>query len=225
MARAADIIFVSVNVVDRSCHHIYSHCSYATSLANTTKLLQTRINNIRLLYLEIAKGKGTRQKDALMDQSAQKAAFSPQIPSSHSSIAPSQKVPTKEVTEMRPDLAASHSKTSSPVEPFPELDLEVGAEPNPDPTFPHEADISLASAALALPGPAIQMVRDLETGPVITARVAWTEEQEGEEEHGDMREATARALKWAKKMFGRDAERRVEGGEELKHDDAEDESL
>jgi hypothetical protein len=60
---------------------------------------------------------------------------------------------------------------------------------------------------------------------VILARVTWAEEQESEDEQGDMREATARALEWAKKMFGKDSERKVEGGEESKHDDAEEESL
>jgi hypothetical protein len=36
-----------------------------------------------------------------------------------------------------------------------------------------------------------------------------------------MKEATARALEWAKKMFGKDAERRVEGGKEPVHGNAE----
>jgi ActR/RegA family two-component response regulator len=57
-------------------------------------------------------------------------------------------------------------------------------------------------------------MRALETGPVVVARVKWEKGQESEEDHGDMKEATARALEWAKKMFGKDAERRVEGGKE-----------
>jgi len=114
---------------------------------------------------------------------------------------------------MRPDLAANHSQTSSPAEPFPELDLDIGAEPNPSPTFAHEVDVAISPAALFLPGPAIQRAWKPEIGPVILARVTWADEQDSEEERGDMREATARALEWAKKMFGKDAERRVEGDE------------
>ena len=53
------------------------------------------------------------------------------------------------------------------------------------------------------------------------ARVKWEEgqESESEEERGDMREATARALEWARKMFGKDAERRFEDGEQSRHGD------
>lgn len=154
----------------------------------------------------------------LMDQQAQQATSSPQITDSHYSTALFQKVSGKEVTEIRPDLAVSHSETSSPAEPFPELDSDIGAEPNPSPTFAHEMDMAISPAALFLPGPAIQGARKPETGPLILARVTWAEEQESEDEHGDVREATARALAWAKKMFGKDAERRVEGGEQSKHD-------
>jgi len=135
------------------------------------------------------------------------------------------KMPAESVPERHPSPAVVHSGTASPVEPFPELDLDIGAEPNPSPTFPHEADISLSPTALALPGPAIQRVRDLDTGPVILAHVTWAEGQESEEERGDMREATARALEWAKKMFGKDSERRVEGDEGSGHDNGEGELL
>lgn len=117
------------------------------------------------------------------------------------------RIPTEPATKL-------HSEFSSPVEPFPELDLEVGAEPNPSPTFAHEADMRISPTALSLPGPAFQRMRALETGPVVVARVKWEKGQESEEDHGDMKEATARALEWAKKMFGKDAERRVEGGKE-----------
>ena len=59
-------------------------------------------------------------------------------------------------------------------------------------------------------------MREIDTGPVVIARVKREEgqESESEEERGDMREATARALEWAKKMFGKDAERGFEDGEE-----------
>lgn len=139
------------------------------------------------------------------------------------SPAPAQ-IPPK-MPEKHPSAAVGHSKTSSPAEPFPELDLDIGAEPNPSPIFAHETDMVISPTALSLPGPAIQRTRKPEIGPVVLARVTWAEEQESEEEHGDMREATARALEWAKKMFGKDSERKVEGGEESKHDDAEGESL
>ena len=162
----------------------------------------------------VTKGKIAGQKDVLMDQTPQKAASLPQTHGSHSSTTPSQRLPATEKTEMRPDLTSSHSEIPSPAEPFPELDLEVGAEPNPSPTFAHEADMCISPTTLALPGPAIQKMRKPETGPLIQARVTWSEEQGSEEEHGEMREATARALEWAKKMFGKDAERAVEGREE-----------
>lgn len=133
-----------------------------------------------------------------------------------SSPAPAPLLPemsAESVNERHPILGASHSELSSPSEPFPELDLEVGAEPNPSPTFTHEADMRISPAALSLPGPALSRMREFETGPVVITRVKWEQEEESEEEHGDMKEATARALEWARKMFGKDAERRVEGGE------------
>lgn len=141
--------------------------------------------------------------------------FSP--PSAH--LLP--KMPAELATEKHLSPIASYSKTSSPVEPFPELDLEVGAEPNPSPTFAHEADMRILPAALSLPGPAVQRLRELDTGPLILARVSWPEEEENEKERGDMREATARALEFARKMFGKEAERRVEGGEESVHGNAD----
>jgi hypothetical protein len=156
-----------------------------------------------------------------MDPPTQKTASSPKIHGSHSSTALSRKLLETKATEMRPDLAASDSETSSPVEPFPELDLEVGAEPNPSPTFAHEADICISPAALSLPAPALHRMRESEIGPLVIARVKWEEGHESEEERGDMKEATARALDWAKKMFGKDAERRVEGGEESRHGNTE----
>jgi len=65
-------------------------------------------------------------------------------------------------------------------------------------------------------------MREPELGPVVIARIEWAERQESEieeEERGDMREATARALEWARKMFGKDAERRFEDGEQSRHGD------
>jgi len=56
---------------------------------------------------------------------------------------------------------------------------------------------------------------------VIRARVTWAERHESAEEGVDMKEATARALEWAKKMFGKDAERGEEDGEESRQGDAE----
>ncbi|KAM0709259.1 hypothetical protein Q7P35_003296 [Cladosporium inversicolor] len=131
------------------------------------------------------------------------------------------KMPAEPATDTHPGPFSSHSATSSPAEPFPELDLEVGAEPNPSPTFAHEADMRILPAVLSLPGPALQRMRALDTGPLILARVTWAEEPESEEENGDMREATARALEFAKKMFGKETERRVEGGEESEHGNLE----
>jgi len=133
-------------------------------------------------------------------------------------------MPAELVPERHPSPVTGHLETSSPAEPSPELDLDIGAEPNPSPTFAHEIDMTLSPAALSLPGPAVQRARKPETGPLILARVTWAEEQESEDEHGDMREATARAMEWAKKMFGKDSEQRAEGGEESKHDNAEEES-
>lgn len=164
-----------------------------------------------------------------MDESAEMSkAPSPAARTPEPSPIPAQtppKISAKSMPERHPSPAVGHSETSSPAEPFPELDLDIGAEPNPSPTFAHEMDMATSPAALSLPGPATQRVRKPETGPVILARVTWAEEQESEDEQGDMREATARALEWAKKMFGKDSERKVEGGEESKHDDAEEESL
>ena len=142
---------------------------------------------------------------------------SPAAQTPESSPAPAKLLPgtpAESATEKHSRPAASVSEISSPVEPFPELDLEVGAEPNPSPTFSHESDMSILPGALSLPAPALHRMRDAETGPLIQARVTWSEEQKSEEEQGDMREATARALEWAKKMFGKGAERRVESGEE-----------
>jgi hypothetical protein len=128
---------------------------------------------------------------------------------------------TEPPTEKHSEPLTSRSEISSPIEPFPELDLEVGAEPNPSPTFAHEADICISPTALSLPAPALHRIREIDTGPVVIARVQWKEGEEDEEERGDMREATSRALEWAKKMFGKDAERRVEDGEESRHGNAE----
>ena len=117
-------------------------------------------------------------------------------------------MPTKPGTEGQPNPVAKHSDNSSPVEPFPELDLEIGAEPNPSPTFAHEADVHILPAVLSLPAPALRRIGERETGPLVYARVTWSEGQEREEERGDMREATARALEFARQMFGKDAERK-----------------
>jgi hypothetical protein len=153
-----------------------------------------------------------------MDQSARMSQEpSPADHTPESAPAPAQtppKMPTKPTTKKHPEPMASRSEISSPVEPFPELDLEVGAKSNPSPTFAHEADMRISLTVLSLPGPAIRRVRELETGPVVIARVKWEEGQESEEERGDMKEATARALEWAKKMFGKDAERRAGGEKE-----------
>ena len=131
------------------------------------------------------------------------------------------KMPAESSVESSPRQIKSHSEPSSPLEPFPELDLEIGAEPNPSPTFAHEADMCASPAALSLPGPAYQRAREGDTGAVIRARVTWAERHESAEEGGDMKEATARALEWAKKMFGKDAERGEEDGEESRQGDAE----
>ena len=160
-----------------------------------------------------------------MDQSAQMSkAPSPAAHKPESSPAPAQllpKTPAETATEKHSRPAARVSETSPPVEPFPELDLEVGAEPNPSPKFSHEADIHILPAALSLPGPAFHRMREAEAGPVVIARVKWEEGHESEDERGDMKEATARALEWAKKMLGKDAERRVEGDEGSRHNEAE----
>ena len=85
------------------------------------------------------------------------------------------RIPTEPATKLHSESMTSRSEFSSPVEPFPELDLEVGAEPNPSPTFAHEADMRILPTALSLPGPAFQRMRELETGPVVVARVKWEE--------------------------------------------------
>lgn len=169
--------------------------------------------------------KGTTLKASPMNQSAHMSKdHSPTAHTPGSSPPPAQilpKMPAEPATETHPGPVPSHSATSSPAEPFPELDLEVGAEPNPSPTFAHEADMRILPAALSLPGPAVQRMRALDTGPVILARMTWTDEQESEEESGDMKEATARALECARKMFRRDAESRVEGGMNSGHGNVE----
>ncbi|GAB7332481.1 hypothetical protein MBLNU13_g04277t1 [Cladosporium sp. NU13] len=147
-------------------------------------------------------------------------ASSPAAHTPESSPAPAQllpETPAESATEKYSRPAASVSEISSPVEPFPELDLEVGAEPNPSPTFSHEADMHILPAALSLPAPALCRMREAKAGPVVIARVKWEEGQRSEDERGDMKEATARALLWAKKMFGKDAERRLEDEEEPGH--------
>lgn len=151
-------------------------------------------------------------------------ALSPAAHTPESSLAPAQLLPGTPAeleTEKSSHPAASVSEFSSPVEPFPELDLEVGAEPNPSPTFSHESGMDILPGALSLPAPALHRMREAETGPLVIARVKWEEGQESEEEQGDMKEATARALEWAKKMFGEDTEGRVEGGKEPGHSSAE----
>lgn len=95
---------------------------------------------------------------------------------------------------------------SSPKEAFPDFDFDIGAELNPSPTFAHETEMHTSPTALSLPAPAVDRSQEPETGPVISARVVWTTGPEDEDELGDMREATARALEWAKKMFGNDVE-------------------
>ena len=155
-----------------------------------------------------------------MDQSAQmskvpsRAAHTPEYSPAPAKLLPG--TPAESATENHSRPTASVSEISSPVEPFPELDLEVGAEPNPSPTFCHESDMNILPGALSLPAPAFHRMREAVTGPVVIARVKWEEGQESENEPGDMKEATARALEWAKKMFGKDkdTEGRVEGGKE-----------
>lgn len=110
-------------------------------------------------------------------------------------------------TETESPSVTSREAIPSPTEAFPEFDLDIGAELNPSPTFAHEADIHPSPMALSLPAPAVDRSRKHESGPVIPARVVWIARQEDEEELGDMREATARALEWARKMFGNVVER------------------
>jgi hypothetical protein len=114
------------------------------------------------------------------------------------------KMPSRPATETHPGPIASHAEISSPAEPFPEFDFELEAEPNPSPTFAHEAEVHTSPGDLSLPAPALNQTRELETGAVVSARVTWAEVRESEEERGDMREATARALEWARKMFGKE---------------------
>jgi len=84
MAYAHNITFVSVNEPDCLCRHKHFHCSYATSPAKPTKSRSTSHHQDQASYLVVTKEKVAGQKDALMDQPAQKPASSPQILGSHS---------------------------------------------------------------------------------------------------------------------------------------------
>jgi hypothetical protein len=137
-----------------------------------------------------------------MDQSASKStsSSSPAVrsPNASSTAAdtPISKAPTSPATRKLP--------ASSPVEPFPELDLDLEAEFEEDrsPTFAHEADTHTAPAALNLPAPAVARKQSRATGPVLRASVSWTQGNVTSEEDREMKEATDRALGNARKMFG-----------------------
>jgi hypothetical protein len=74
---------------------------------------------------------------------------------------------------------------------------------------------------LSLPAPAVDRKEGIETGPVTSAHIMWKARRESEEEQGDMKEATARALEFARKMFRSDAESRLEDGKNSEHVSAE----
>jgi hypothetical protein len=138
-----------------------------------------------------------------MDQSASESKpSSPALRSPDTSSAAADthvsKAPTSPAT---PKLPAS-----SPVEPFPELDLDLEAEfeENRSPTFTHEADTHTAPAALNLPAPAVARKQSRATGPVLRASVSWTQRTVISEKDREMKEATDRALENARKMFGKE---------------------
>jgi hypothetical protein len=112
----------------------------------------------------------------------------------------------KSSAEPRPETVSPpiYSVNSSPLEPFPDLDLDIEAElANLSPIFTHEAGMCAVPSTLSLPGPAIGRTRHRQAGPVVSGRVVWMQGGGGdEEEGGEMREATGRALEWARKMFG-----------------------
>jgi hypothetical protein len=90
----------------------------------------------------------------------------------------------------------------TPAQFSPKMQKKPAIEKHPDPfasrseisTCAHEADMRISPTVLSLTGPALRKMRELETGPLVVARVKWDEEPESEEERGEMREATARAL-------------------------------
>lgn len=137
-----------------------------------------------------------------MDQSACKPTLSsPAERDLETSTLPDQVVPRA------PAESENHSDFSSPVQPFPELDVYLDHEADmsdSSPTFAHEADTRTAPAALLLPAPVIERTQRAETGPVVRARVAWAQCEASEEEEGEMKEATGKALEWARQMFGKE---------------------
>jgi hypothetical protein len=137
-----------------------------------------------------------------VDQSASKstasspAARSPN-PSSAAPNPPVSKAPTSPAT---PKLQAS-----CPVEPFLEFDLDDESDvEDRSPTFAHEADTHAAPAAISLPAPAVARKQSKATGPALRASVSWTQGKVNDEEDGEMKEATERALENARKMFGKE---------------------
>jgi hypothetical protein len=137
-----------------------------------------------------------------MDQSASKS--TPSSPtnrspdtSSAATNPPVSKAPTNPATQKIP--------ASSPVEPFPELGLDDESDfEDRSPTFAHEADTHTAPAAISLPAPAVARKQSGATGPVLRARVSWTQGNVISEEDREMREAMERALENARKIFGKD---------------------
>lgn len=113
------------------------------------------------------------------------------------------KATTKPATEEHAASFATSPDCSSPVQPFPELDLALDQEADQaSPTFAHEVDTHLAPAALSLPAPTVEKLEYVGHGYVTSARLEWMQGKEGEEEERGMREATQRGLEWARKMIG-----------------------
>jgi hypothetical protein len=136
-----------------------------------------------------------------MDLSASKTkSSSPAERSSNTSPAPNLLVSKAPIGPATPKLPAS-----SPVEPFPELDPDHESDfDDRSPTFAHEVDTHTAPAALSLPAPAVARKQSRATGPALRASVSWTQGKVNDEEDGEMKEATERALENARKMFGRE---------------------
>jgi hypothetical protein len=136
-----------------------------------------------------------------MDQSASKP--KPSSPAERSSY--TSPAPNPPISKAPTSLATPKLPASSPVEPFPELDLDCESDfEDRSPTLAHEADTHAAPAALSLPAPAAARKQSIATGPALRERVSWTEGKQPDDEDGEMREATDRALENARKMFGKE---------------------
>lgn len=107
--------------------------------------------------------------------------------------------------------SASSATSSSPLQPFPDFETELFPEPGQlDPTVPHEVDLRWLNP-LPLTG-LVDGVREEFTPPGLSElKVAWVDAAEGGESDDGMKEATERALKWARMRFGENANDGPEG--------------